>query len=120
MFLQLQAHIRACEQEAAVGSRAEAPGIADRLTRCRGFFGSLERDLDFLHGPAWRSQLGITAACQDYLYHLQHLSVADPERLVAHAYVRYLGDLSGGQQLKGIVARSLLLPVGRGVDPPEG
>ena len=78
--------------------------------------GSLERDLDFLHGPAWRSQLGITSACQDYLHHLQHLSVAHPERLVAHAYVRYLGDLSGGQQLKGIVARSLQLPAGRGVD----
>ncbi len=32
-----------------------------------------------------------------------------PELLVAHAYVRYLGDLSGGQQLKRIVTRSLAI-----------
>ena len=30
-----------------------------------------------------------------------------PELLVAHAYVRYLGDLSGGQQLRRIVSRAL-------------
>ncbi|CAN5845956.1 hypothetical protein BH11PSE3_BH11PSE3_11650 [soil metagenome] len=31
------------------------------------------------------------------------------ERLIAHAYVRYLGDLSGGQALKRLLGRSLAL-----------
>lgn len=34
-------------------------------------------------------------------------AAADPSLLAAHAYARYLGDLSGGQILKPILARSL-------------
>lgn len=34
----------------------------------------------------------------------------DGSRLIAHAYARYLGDLSGGQILKKLLARSLALP----------
>ena len=37
-----------------------------------------------------------------------------PEELVAHAYVRYLGDLSGGQALGALVARSFGLENGEG------
>ena len=36
------------------------------------------------------------------------------ELLVAHAYVRYLGDLSGGQILRRVVAESLHLADGTG------
>jgi heme oxygenase len=36
--------------------------------------------------------------------------------LAAHAYVRYLGDLHGGQMLKRLVARSLAV-AGVGADP---
>jgi len=102
--------------EAAMTANENNPQVAaicmPALFRTR----ALERDLDFLHGPAWRSRLGVTPACQDYLRHLQEVAVACPERLVAHAYVRYLGDLSGGQQLKRIVAHSLQLAPGCGVD----
>jgi heme oxygenase len=31
----------------------------------------------------------------------------DGTRLIAHAYTRYLGDLSGGQILQRLLARSL-------------
>jgi heme oxygenase len=34
----------------------------------------------------------------------------DGSRLIAHAYARYLGDLSGGQILRKLLARSLGLP----------
>ena len=44
-----------------------------------------------------------------YTLHLAHLDRAAPERLLAHAYVRYLGDLSGGQVLGRIVRESLEL-----------
>ncbi len=35
--------------------------------------------------------------------YLQRLASAAPHRLVAHAYVRYLGDLHGGQMLRALV-----------------
>jgi heme oxygenase len=35
--------------------------------------------------------------------------------LIAHAYVRYLGDLSGGQALGRVIARALALPDDAGV-----
>lgn len=44
-----------------------------------------------------------TVVMRDYVRHLQALS---PPLLAAHAYVRYLGDLAGGQVLRRIVARS--------------
>jgi heme oxygenase len=44
-----------------------------------------------------------TAVMRDYVRHVQGLP---PALLAAHAYVRYLGDLAGGQVLRRIVARS--------------
>ena len=40
-----------------------------------------------------------------YTSHLQKLGKNNPELLVAHAYVRYMGDLSGGQILSKILNR---------------
>ena len=37
-----------------------------------------------------------------------------PELLIAHLYTRYLGDLSGGQILKGIAQRGMNLSDGEG------
>ena len=53
-------------------------------------------------------------ACTGYVRRLHALDSASPGLLIAHAYVRYLGDLSGGQLLRSIVARSLHLPPGVG------
>lgn len=53
-------------------------------------------------------------ACTGYVRQLHALDAASPGLLLAHAYVRYLGDLSGGQLLRPIVARSLHLPPGVG------
>jgi heme oxygenase len=53
-------------------------------------------------------------ATVDYAARLAHLDQAGPERLLAHAYVRYLGDLSGGQVLGRIVRESLQLPPASG------
>jgi len=41
-----------------------------------------------------------------YIDRLQHLSETSPSLLLAHAYVRYLGDLSGGQVIKRSIANA--------------
>jgi heme oxygenase len=46
-------------------------------------------------------------AARAYAAHLRRLGASAPALLVAHAYVRYLGDLAGGQILKRIVSNSL-------------
>jgi heme oxygenase len=39
---------------------------------------------------------------------------ADPEKLIAHLYTRYIGDLSGGQILKKIAVNAMALNEGEG------
>ncbi|RZJ22935.1 MAG: biliverdin-producing heme oxygenase [Haliea sp.] len=86
---------------------------------------TLREDLQALHGSAWREELKRMPACARYTARLREIAARDPALLVAHAYVRYLGDLSGGQILKDIVSRSLrLAPLARGTafyefGPPE-
>jgi len=45
-----------------------------------------------------------------YITRLRNMGETSPELLIAHAYVRYLGDLSGGQVLKKAAVRGLNLP----------
>ena len=68
---------------------------------------ALADDLRVLHGPAWNDELPLQLAAVAYAQRLHDIATASPELLVAHAYVRSLGDLSGGQLLRGIVAKSL-------------
>ncbi len=103
LYTSLETALETCRNHAVI-----APLHEPRLFRTA----ALARDLDHLHGPGWASAIALQPACQAYLVHLQTLCAGQPELLVAHAYVRYLGDLSGGQQLKRIVARSLVLPAG--------
>jgi len=64
---------------------------------------SLEQDLDRLHAAPWRADPSLKPAAAAYVTRLQALERADPTRLVAHAYVRYLGDLHGGQMLARMI-----------------
>lgn len=70
---------------------------------------ALEADLDFLGGPGWRAWPAQEAATE-YALRLQALGQHDPGLLLAHAYVRYLGDLSGGQLLIERVRNTFQLP----------
>jgi heme oxygenase (biliverdin-producing, ferredoxin) len=75
---------------------------------------NLEQDLVFYYGDNWREQIAPSEAGKIYVARLQEISHSEPALLVAHAYVRYLGDLSGGQGLKSIVRSALELPSDRG------
>ncbi|EMD39755.1 hypothetical protein CERSUDRAFT_112040 [Gelatoporia subvermispora B] len=50
-----------------------------------------------------------------YVARLDELAEADPAPLLAHAYVRYLGDLSGGQFIRRRLAKAYGLEDGRGL-----
>lgn len=48
---------------------------------------------------------------RSYAAHLRELTRTEPPRLLAHAWLRYLGDLNGGQIIGGIVRDALGLPM---------
>ena len=68
---------------------------------------SLERDLRYYYGPIWRHHIKPTEQCERYVNRIREVAQDDPELLVGHHYTRYMGDLSGGQILKGIAEKSL-------------
>jgi len=69
--------------------------------------GVLGADLARIKGPGWRDSLPLLPAGADYGGHIDELAARDARLLVAHAYVRYFGDLSGGQILKRLLGRTL-------------
>jgi heme oxygenase len=67
---------------------------------------ALADDLGTLHGSGWPQAIALQPATQAYVARLDTLAAEQPALLAAHAYVRYLGDLSGGQALGRIVTRA--------------
>lgn len=75
---------------------------------------SLEKDLYYYYGSNWREQVAPSPAAEEYVQRIRDISAQEPELLIAHSYTRYLGDLSGGQILKGIAQRAMNLSDGEG------
>jgi heme oxygenase len=71
---------------------------------------SLSADLAELSGANWRRELVLLPAAERYSARIAEVADGDAGRLIAHAYVRYFGDLSGGQILKGLLGKTLNLP----------
>ncbi|NXC06995.1 HMOX1 oxygenase, partial [Orthonyx spaldingii] len=71
---------------------------------------ALEEDLKYFYGRNWREEIPCPEATRKYVERLHYVGKNEPELLVAHAYTRYLGDLSGGQVLKKIAQKALQLP----------
>lgn len=82
--------------EQGIRLNAEHPTVAavydPRLERTT----NLESDLKAMLGQDWRERITITQATQRYAEHLRNIATS-PQRIAAHHYVRYLGDISGGQ-----------------------
>ncbi len=64
---------------------------------------NLEKDLAFYYGNRWREQVFPTSTACAYISRIREVSITEPVLLLAHAYTRYMGDLSGGQGLQKIV-----------------
>lgn len=75
---------------------------------------SLEQDLHYYYGHSWRDQVAPSPAAEAYVQRIREISANEPELMIAHSYTRYLGDLSGGQILKGIAQRGMNLSDGEG------
>ncbi|XP_043945762.1 heme oxygenase 2 [Protopterus annectens] len=77
---------------------------------------ALTKDLEYYFGDDWKDQISCSEATKKYVERIHYIGKNSPELLVAHAYTRYMGDLSGGQLLKKIAQRVLRLPAsGEGV-----
>merc|ERR1712137_598393 len=96
-------------------------------------FATLEQDLEFFYVENWkacimtnsinhRDVLNMSPATANYVTRLRQCAQRKNagELLIAHAYSRYLGDLSGGQLLKRMTRRSLgLTPAPRNATTKE-
>ena len=77
------------------------PALAARLGVVDGPWDALARRTALDHDLALLSGFDVPAstAASRWLQRLRQLAAQSPHRLMAHVYVRYGGDLSGGQQL---------------------
>ena len=75
---------------------------------------ALEEDMLYWFGENWRKseQMKPTPCTQEYL---DRLYKCTPGGLVAHAYTRYMGDLSGGRVLMSKAKKALSLQNGEGL-----
>lgn len=97
------------ELESGLEAHRDSPGIRDARQPAVYRSAALESDLKALCGPDWNQAVAFLPAAQRYASAVADAATGDGARLLAHVYVRYLGDLSGGQILRELVARSLAL-----------
>jgi len=73
---------------------------------------SLEDDLaHYFETASWREKIGeMSPATKDYCEKIKSAAAKNPLLLIAHAYTRYMGDLSGGQTLKRVAKKAMHLP----------
>lgn len=78
---------------------------------------ALEHDLDHLHqGGGWRTVASALPATKAYTDRITEIARDWPSGYVAHHYTRYLGDLSGGQVVRGTAEKTWgFTPKGDGV-----
>ena len=76
----------------------------------------IKKDLRYFYGPNWNTIIKPSEACVQYVERIHEVAEYEPMLLIGHHYTRYLGDLSGGQILKGIAEKALNLPKGEGLN----
>jgi heme oxygenase (biliverdin-producing, ferredoxin) len=96
LYAVLEPAVDALRHDAAV-----APFADDDLRRLPAVSADLEAHL----GAGWREHLVPLPATEAYAARLREVA-AWPAGLVTHHYLRYLGDLSGGQVVRRLLARA--------------
>jgi heme oxygenase len=75
----------------------------------------LRSDLQHLLGGGWNPKIGLSVEARHYAERVRDVAAGNPSLLVAHAYTRYLGDLSGGQVIATAAQRFFGLATDRGL-----
>ncbi|OCQ97493.1 heme oxygenase [Nostoc sp. MBR 210] len=75
---------------------------------------NLEKDLAYYYGENWQEEIKPSPSGKIYVNRLREIANTQPELLIAHAYTRYMGDLSGGQALRNIARSAMNLPPDQG------
>jgi heme oxygenase len=92
--------------EQSLGRHSDSPALAPlaryRLDRAP----AIASDLAALGGENWERDIPILPEGRIYAARIAKAAEGDGTRLIAHAYTRYLGDLSGGLILQRLLARS--------------
>ncbi|MEV8145905.1 biliverdin-producing heme oxygenase [Specibacter sp. NPDC078709] len=96
--------------ENALAAHADHPQLGAFIDPKLARVAALEADMAFHHGADWEAQLAdgrieIVPATRAYADALENLGAESIEFLLAHHYVRYMGDLSGGQIIQRLVQR---------------
>lgn len=88
------------------------PFVVDALNRVK----PLEADLQTLLGDNWLDQIKPNEATKEYIDRMRDVCFDWAGGYIAHAYTRYLGDLSGGQILKSSLERAYNFKNNEGVE----
>lgn len=86
------------------------PFVKPELTRIP----ALERDLVALLGAGWKDEIVPADATRAYCDRMREVCFDSPGSFVAHHYVRYMGDVSGGQHIRRVLQKTYGLDVTNG------
>lgn len=96
--------------ESGLEAHRDTPGVF-RLARPETYRSvAIATDLRALAGEDWAASLPLLPEGERYAIAVAQAAEVNGARLIAHAYVRTLGDLSGGQIVGDLLRRSLGLP----------
>lgn len=98
-----QHHVIYSHLEAAAERFAQDPLVGRFVMPEVARVGRVRADLATMCGEDWESQIEPLPATQVYAQRLAELT--EPAHFLAHAYTRYLGDLSGGQAIAAMLRR---------------
>jgi heme oxygenase len=99
--------------ETELGRHGGDPRIAPFFHPGLARVAALKADIRTFGGDP-EADLRPTVTAQSYATQIHAAATEDPVLLIAHSYVRYLGDLSGGQVLKKLITEMYRLIDGAG------
>ena len=102
-------HPAYCELEAGLEHHRTSPVLGKLAAYQLNRAPALLSDLDALAGPQWSRDVPLLPEGEAYAQRIREVSKGNGSGLIAHAYTRYLGDLSGGLILQRLLAKSLAL-----------